>query len=93
MKTTTQIIKDIKKEKVKNLLVSLEKINPKEISNNDGLMDFKKVDNHPKIKEVFEKLNKMNVSRKYLLQHFNIAGLTLGHLLNLTEEDLEKKQQ
>lgn len=70
------------KEEVRVLLTSLEKINPDEISKEDGLMDFDKVKAHPKIKEVFEKLNKMGITRKYLIRYFNLAGLTLGHLLN-----------
>lgn len=70
------------KEDVRCLLTSLEEINPNEISKEDGLMDFEKVGNHPKIKEVFGKLNEMGITRKYLMDNFFLAGMTLGHILN-----------
>ncbi len=71
-----------KKEKVGVLLTSLETINPDEIAiEGDDLIDFEKVKKHPKIKEVFKKLNEMGISRAYLMDNFIMSGMVLGHLL------------
>lgn len=73
---------EIDKDIVGNLLCSLQEINPDEICKENDLMDFEKVKEHQKIKDVFKELNKMGVTRRYLMDNFFLAGMTLGHLLN-----------
>ena len=70
------------KAEVQVVLTSLEKINPDEISKENGRMDFDKLKERQEIKDAITQLKKLGVDRKYLLKHFNIAGLVIGHLLN-----------
>ena len=69
------------KEEVRVILTSLEKINQDEVTKEDGLLDFDKLKANKEVREAIKKLDELDIDRKYLMKHFNIAGFILGHLL------------
>ena len=72
---------ELKKE-VERILTSLQKINPKEVSKENGLMDFEKLKARQEVKFAIYQLNKLGISRNYLIDKFFFAGITMGRLLN-----------
>ena len=69
------------KQEVKCILESLQEIPINEISKKSGLLDFEKLEKRKEVKKAINNLKKLGINRAYLLKYFNIAGLTIGHLL------------
>ena len=73
---------EINKEQVKKILDELAVIDPKDISKEDGLMDWDKLKAKPEVQDAMKQLNEMGVTRGYLMDNFFLAGMSIGHLLN-----------
>jgi len=68
---------EIDKQKVKELLTSLESLDTKEITRADGTLDVKEFNALPEVREVVSKLKELGVTRPWLREYFNLAGLIL----------------
>jgi len=71
----------LKKQEVGKILTDLGRIPQEEVAKEDGLMDFEKLKERPEIKEAMKKLKELNIDRKYLMENFFLAGMTIGHML------------
>jgi len=74
--------KKINKEKVKKILVGLQDLDVKKITDKNNNLNVEKLNKLPKVVKAVEKLNKLGVTRKWLIRNFNIAGLLLHSLKN-----------
>ena len=70
---------EIDKQKVKELLVSLENLDIKKVTKENGLLDVRAFNELQKVREVVSKLKEMGVTKEYLLKYFTNAGLILSY--------------
>ena len=68
------------REKVKSILTSLQNTRISGVINKDGKLDVEKFNNLTKVKVAVKKLDRLGVSRKYLIQNFFSAGMVLHSL-------------
>jgi len=70
----------INKTEVKYILKGLETLDIKGITNKDNTLDIKGFNNLLEVKMAVKRLNKLGVTREWLMKHFTIAGMLISGL-------------
>ncbi len=72
----------IDKQKVSKLLIGLETLDVSKVTKEDKTLDLEALNKMPEVKKVVKELDKMGVTRKWLMRNFITAGMILHSLKN-----------